>query len=190
VPLSRLISALSSVIGHHKNFLLGGIIGLIALPSYALPSEASLQTAFVYNFIKFIEWPTAAPAMPLRLCVLGANKEMREAMDQLNGKPVNKKAIEIIYFNSEAAVVAVLESCQMLYQPGRSTFKLPQPLPKGVVLVANDPDQKNLNVSIALLRNREGRIEFSINQAAVLHSGVNMSSQLLKLATSTHGGEG
>ncbi|MES2824378.1 MAG: YfiR family protein [Pseudomonadota bacterium] len=187
--MSRLISALSSVIGHQKKFLVGGIIWLITLPCHALPSEASLQTAFIYNFIKFIDWPTTVPAMPLRLCVLGANKEMREALDQLDGKIVNKKAIEITYFISETAAAAALESCQMVYQPGRSTFTLPQPLPKGVVLVANDPDQKNLNVSIALLRNKEGRIEFSINQAAVLHSGVQMSSQLLKLATSARGGK-
>lgn len=186
--MSRLISALSSVIGHQKNFLLGGIIWLITQPCYALSTEASLQTAFVYNFIKFIDWPDAESAMSLRLCVLGANKEMREALQQLDGKAVNKKAIEIVYFNSDTTLATAIESCHMAYQSGQSTFTLPQPFPKGVVLVANDPDQTDLNVSIALMRNREGRIEFSINQAAVSHSGVRMSSQLLKLAINTRGG--
>ncbi|MES2674773.1 MAG: YfiR family protein [Pseudomonadota bacterium] len=186
--MRRLIAALSSIIGYQKNIVLSAIIGLMALPCYALPSEASLQTAFVYNFIKFIDWPSAESATSLRLCVLGANKEMREALQQLDGKAVNKKVIEIVYFNSDTTVTTAIESCHMAYQPGRSNFSLPQPFPKGVVLVANDPDQENLDVSIALLRNREGRIEFSINQAAVSHSGVRMSSQLLKLAINTHGG--
>lgn len=189
MQLSRLTSALNSAIGYLKCFFLGVILWLIALPTYALSSEASLQTAFIYNFIKFIDWPAAESPVSLRLCVLDANKEMHEALDQLAGKLANKKMIEVIYFNSETVIATAINSCQMVYQPERSSITLPQSLPKGVVLVANRPEQEDPNVSISLLRNTEGRIEFSINQSAVLHSGVQMSSQLLKLATNARGGK-
>ncbi len=188
--MSRLVSALNTIIGYQKRLFLGVITALIMLPLHAWSSEATLQAAFVYNFIKFIDWPATEVSASLRLCVLGANSEMHEALDQLNGKTANKKVIEIVYFSRAMPVATTIESCQMVYQANRSTVILPQTLPKGVVLVANEPDQKDLNVSIALLRNTEGRIEFSINQSAVSSSGVKMSSQLLKLATSTRGGKG
>lgn len=186
--MNRLLAALKVKVGCCKYIVLTIIAGLVVLPSAAWSSEATLQAAFVYNFIKFIDWPTTEADTALRLCVVGANKEMRVALGELDGKMANKKAIAIIYFNSEVSMSSI-ESCQMIYRSGRSIVTLPEFLPKGVVLVANGFAKDDTNASIVLQRNDEGRIEFSINQAAISHSGVTISSQLLKLAINT-GGKG
>jgi len=162
-------------------------------------NEAALRVAFVYKFIKFIEWPNQATATSLKLCALGADADAKEALQSLNGQLMSrqlvdgnlvvKQTIEIVYLDDASAVAQHLKTCQMLYRPAHaSPLPIPQPLPQGVFMVADDPQPAEANVGIALARSDEGRIEFSISTAAANQAGVSISSQLLKLAKSSQGG--
>lgn len=154
---------------------------LLLLPVYAWSSEAALRVAFVYNFLKFIEWPQSSSG-PLNLCALGAENEMRQALDQLANKTLNKHPIHLIHLDNNEVLLAHLPNCQLVYWPGSvRRLSLPQPLPAGVVLVADEANARVPGVSIALQRTRDGRIEFTVNEAAVEQAGVRISSQLLKL---------
>ena len=189
--MSKLATVLDTAVTFFKHAIVWMITGLIVLSSGAWSSESALQVAFVYNFIKFIDWPDEAANSSLRLCVLSANKDMHEALDQLNGKSANKHVIELVYLNVETLLSSPVESCQMIYRPTRSSvITLPQPLPKGVVLVINEQEPRDMSASIILIRNNEGRIEFEINQAAVAQAGIKISSQLLKLAKNSQAGKG
>lgn len=162
-------------------------------------NEAALRVAFVYKFIKFIEWPSQSTSPTLKLCALGADRDAKEALQPLNGQPVSrqivdgnfvvKQAIETVYLDDAAAVLQHLKSCQMLYRPANSSpLVIPHPLPVGVLMVADDPLASEADVGIALARSDDGRIEFSISVAAAGHAGVSISSQLLKLAKNSQGG--
>lgn len=163
---------------------------LFCVPAFAdKSSEAPLRVAFVFNFIKFIEWPELDATHDVTLCVSTTDAGTRSALQQLQGKAANKRIIELVYLAPDE--LAVLDQCHTLYITQATLNKnLPNPLPNGVVLVADEPAAQDQNVSIALLRNTEGRIEFAINSSAVNHAGVNISSQLLKLAKSSRGGKG
>ena len=163
-------------------------------------NEAALRVAFVYKFIKFIEWPNQSTTTTLKLCALGADGDAKEALQPLNGQPVNKQVIdgnvvvkqtiEIVYLDDAAAVGQNLKSCQMLYRPAHSLpVAIPHPLPVGVLMVADDPQPAEADMGIALARSDDGRIEFSISVAAANHAGVSISSQLLKLAKNSQGGK-
>lgn len=162
--------------------------------------EASLRVAFVYNFIKFTEWPNQAASPSLHLCVLGADHDAKEALTALNhqpviiekidGKPIVKQAVEVIFLDDPSSTLQQLKSCHILYRPVNSlTIAVPDPLPSGVLMIADEPDLFETNVSIALMRKRDGRIEFSIFSTAVNQSGVTISSQLFKLAKNRQGGK-
>lgn len=162
--------------------------------------EASLRAAFVYQFIKFIEWPNQSAAPTLRLCALGATGDAKSALLPLNGqavitqkvggKSVVKQAIELVYLDDPALAMAQLKTCHMLYRPAHGIpIALPQRLPAGVLLVADNPQPSEVNVGIALGLNVEGRLEFSISQSVANQAGVSISSQLLKLAKSSAGGK-
>ena len=162
--------------------------------------EASLRVAFVYNFIKFTEWPNQAFSDSLRLCVLGADRDTKEALTALNGQPVIaqkvdaksvvKQAVELVLLDDPISTLQQLKSCHVLYRPSRATpIAIPDPLPLGVVLIADEPHPSEANVSVALRRSRAGTIEFSVSAAAVNLSGVNISSQMLKLAKNSQGGK-
>ncbi len=176
-------------------------MGLLPLSfAQGASKEASLRVAFVYNFIKFSEWPNQAASPALRLCVLGADRESKEALAPLdrqpvitqmvNGSLVVKQAVELVFLDSSASTIQQLKSCHILYRPSRATpIAIPEPLPLGVLLIADEPAPSETNVSIALIRSHDGRIEFSISMAAVSLAGVNISSQMLKLAKNSQGGK-
>lgn len=166
------------------------LAAVFCLPFPAWSSEETLRVAFVYNFIKFIEWPTAASHPSLRLCAMGADGEARYALQQLNGKVAKKQTIELIYLSDANAVAHYLSTCQVIYRlPPAVKMSLPHPLPEGVMLISDETDVVDPSVSIYLMRNDEGRIEFDIHQPAVRQAGVNISSQLLKLAKNNRGGK-
>ena len=163
--------------------------------------EAALRGAFVYNFIKFTEWPNQAASPSLRLCVLGADHETKTALSPLNnkpvptektdGKPTAKQMVELVFLGDPVSTLQQLKSCHILYRPSHAIpIAVPDPLPLGVLLIADDPDPSETNVSIALMRSSDGHIEFSISLAAAKQAGVSISSQLLRLAkTSRDGGK-
>jgi hypothetical protein len=134
------------------------------------------------------------------LCVLGADRETKEALapldrksvvtEMIDGKSVVKQAIELIFLDDPSDTLQQLKSCHILYRPFRATpIAIPDPLPLGVVLIADEPHPSEANVSIALRRSSAGTIEFSVSAAAVTQSGVNISSQMLKLAKNSQGGK-
>ena len=163
----------------------------------AWSSEAAVRVGFVFNFIKIIEWPNANANPEFHLCVLGADEETKEVVSTIEGKELNraigdqfqKQKITITYFADNAYLNLHLGECQMIYKRKRMpNLILPHPLPSGAVLVVDEPTSKEQDISIAMKQGDDGRIEFTIDQTAVTRAGVNISSQLLKLAKITRGG--
>ena len=183
-----------------KRVTLGIIVGLLPFSfAQCASDEARLRVAFVYNFAKFSEWPNQTAIPSLRLCVLGADRETKEALAPLDrksvvtevvdGKSVVKQAIDLVFLDDPTRALQQLKRCHILYRPVRAkAIAVPDPLPFGVVLIADNPHPSETNVSIALRRSRSGTIEFSVSAAAVNLSGVNISSQMLKLAKNSQGG--
>lgn len=166
------------------------ILGAHCLAASAHASEAGLRVAFVYNFLKFIEWPEYQEA-EFRLCALGADALTRQSLDKLDNKPLQQRLINVVYFDTQEAIDQSIGSCPLLYIPRSGAgFLLPQPFPSGVLLVADEASANDLNVSISLQRTADNRIEFVMNEPALQHAGVKVSSQLLKLAKSRQGGGG
>lgn len=173
---------------------MGCFLGLLSSISLGeVYSEAALRVTIVYKFVKFIEWPQDEADPTLRLCALGATGEAREALTSLDKAPVSTqvvdskhvttKAIDLVFLDDPAQTLELLKTCKMIYRPAHGLpIALPTPLPVGVLLVADDPGAHEANVSIALMRSPDRRIEFAISLSAAKQAGVTLSSQLLKLA--------
>lgn len=172
--------------GRWRNGYRWVLIVCLLMPVCAWASEAALRVAFVYNFLKFIEWPDASTDS-FDLCVLGAQGEMRDALDQLSTRSLNKRPIRLTYIEDNKTLATGLSNCQLIYWPASARrFTVPESLSEGVVLVTDEGNAALPQVSIGLHRTPDGRIEFTVNQAAVEQAGVRISSQLLKLAKNYH----
>ena len=160
----------------------GLLLGMHCLVASAQASEAGLRVAFVYNFLKFIEWPAPGTAK-FMLCALNAQDVTRHSLAQLDNKQYQQRRIQVVYLDSSADLAQQLNSCQLLYVPNTGAdLQLPQSFPSGVLLVVDEADANDARVGISLQRTADNRIEFVMNEEAIQHAGVKVSSQLLKLA--------
>lgn len=167
---------------------LGLILCAHCLVASAQASEAGLRVAFVYNFLKFIEWPELSGTQ-FSLCALGAQDVTRQSLAQLDNKPYQQRRIHVVYIDAVADISEKLSSCQLLYVPSTGAdMPLPQPFPAGVLLVVDEADPADTRVGIALMRTADNRIEFVMNEQSIQQAGVKVSSQLLKLAKKRQGG--
>lgn len=141
-----------------------------------------MRVAFVYNFLKFIEWPDLTEGK-LSLCVLAARDVARQSLTQLHGKHHKNLTINVVFIDLVADMGQKIQQCQMVYVPtSGADMPLPAAVPAGMLLVVDEPDLQDGRVGIALTRTADDRIEFRINDIAIKHAGVKISSQLLKLA--------
>lgn len=164
------------------------VLGLHCLVASAQTSEAGLRVAFVYNFLKFIEWPDLKAAQ-FSFCVLAAQGVTRQSLLKLDNKPYDHRRIRVVYLDAATDLPATLSSCQLLYVPTTgANIPLPQPFPPGVLLVVDEADPNDGRVGISLQRTADNRIEFVMNEQAIQQAGVKVSSQLLKLAKNRQGG--
>lgn len=166
-----------------------GLICLVqSLSVSAQASEAGLRVAFVYNFLKFIEWPNLQ-GNDLVLCAIGARDTTRQSLAQIDNKSTQKVIIKVLFLDEAGELAQKVNSCHLVYVPTTGAdITLPAVIPAGVLLVVDEPVQEDSRVGITLTRTRDDRIEFTVNDVAIKQAGVKVSSQLLKLAKKQPGG--
>lgn len=176
-------------VGRHLGYRLL-FVGWLLAPVSAWPSETGLRIAFVYNFLKFIEWPALSDGAPVNLCVFQARHELRELLKDISRRQ-HPRPIQVFFLDDVNQVNSTLSGCHLAYMPlTGEEIPLPEELPPGVVLVADEAPLSDGRIAIILQRNAESRIEFLINTQAINHAGVSVSSQLLKLAKNHKGANG
>lgn len=149
------------------------------------PTEYEVKVAFIHNIAKFVEWPAAPPADgKLRLCVVGQNP-FGSTLDSLRGKHIGDKVWEVLLAKPNTN----LRECGVLFIAASEQNNLRQILDatKGsAVLTVGDSEgyaERGVMFNFYLQDNRV-RIEANID--ASKRAGLNISSQLLKLARIAH----
>lgn len=163
-------------------FLLAGIG---AMPCRAELSEQRVKSAYVFNFIKFVEWPaTAVTDNKIRLCVIGDNG-LRSLLAMLDGRRIGDRELQIV-----ADASGSLNACHVLYIGERERRRIP-PIIKSlsdtsVLTISDVPDFAERGGGIGLLY-RDDRMLFEVNLASTRKAGLRLSGQMLNLATNIFG---
>lgn len=143
--------------------------------------EDSIKAGFVLNFAKYTEWPAAAlGAGELRVCAL-ATQPLSGRLSQLQGRQVQGREIRL----RTAARPDEWRDCHVLFvaagEEPRMDLLLRTLGQAPVLTVGDGADFVEMGGMIGL-KQRAGRIRFDINLAAARRAGLNLSSQVLKLA--------
>ncbi|MGJ8667846.1 MAG: YfiR family protein [Oceanococcus sp.] len=160
----------------------------LLIPTQAYANSDTLETrvraAFLFNFARYTEWPTASDSTDssFRFCV-AQSQELEQALQQtLQSKKIFglTPSIQLLQHTKRVS------ECRLLYLPD-----LPQPELQAWLQAASDMDILVISegrdfpktypgmVGFFLL---DGRIRFAINPTHVKQSGLQMSSRLLGLA--------
>ena len=143
----------------------------------------TLKAAFVYNFVKFTEWPTGALGRGerLSLCVLG-DGPVADALQQtieVGGVDGHPLTVEVLTPGSPT------RSCHLLYVSGLDEKRLGQLLvgyKNSSAFTVGDADHFAEMGGVAQLIQEKNRLRFAINVEAAQRAYLKISSRLLTLA--------
>jgi len=148
-------------------------------------SEYQVKAAFLYNFGKFVEWPTndfASTNAPLLIGIYGQNpfgNDLAEVITDkyINGHPIITREVSL----------NELKLCQILFiaqSRQKNLNEILRTLDGASVLTVTE----NLPIESGIMINfviEDDRIRFEINNTAAQKVGLKLSSKLLTLAIRT-----
>ena len=147
------------------------------------PSEYQVRAAFLYNFVKFVEWPGSPNDQggAIELCVLGKDPVEGELQRVISGKTVSGRSLTVRRISDPAAA----QSCRILFVSSSEAGRVPEVL-KALgstgVLTVSEAERFSEHGGMINFRMEGQRVRFQINAAAANRVGLKISSQLLQLA--------
>ncbi len=166
--------------GRFLVLLLAVALSPSALPAQGVAEEYRVKAAYLYNFLKFVEWPADAGAGPLTICVAGRNPFGTVLQDLVRGESVNRRSIE-------ARVILEPESgCHVVFVPEGSALRA---YLRGAIgtssLTVGESDTFIEEGGIVSFYIDRGNVRFEINPSAAQRAGIHVSARLLQLARLT-----
>jgi hypothetical protein len=150
-------------------------------------TESKLKAAFLFNFVKFVEWPPAAFAdtnSPLTIGILGDNPFDGDLAAIIHDKTINNRTLAIKPLRS----VTEVTNCQVLFICASVKTKIPETiagLGSASILTVGDTDRFVETGGMINFVKEGKKIRFEINEAAAKRAGLRVSSKLLSLASRT-----
>jgi hypothetical protein len=166
--------------------LFAGVVasGFPARAQDAGPTEYRLKAAFLYNFVKFVEWPTQAYAgatSPTLIGVLGKNVFGDDLKKAIHDKVINQHPLEFKAYDS----VEQATNCQVLFISASEQSRFPQILAAlhgKSILTVSESDRFIHDGGMINFIIMDRRVRFQINNPAAQQAGLIISSDLLSLA--------
>jgi hypothetical protein len=78
-----------------KRLLLIALALFAATAARADSIERQVKAAYIYNFIRFVEWPAGKSTGDIRVCVAGPQSVVDDIRDELGDKKIGDRAIQV-----------------------------------------------------------------------------------------------
>jgi hypothetical protein len=181
-------------IAARKTWLLMGLVSFhLVVPvqprAQAAPSEYQVKAAYLFNFLKFIEWPEASfadPLAPMVVGVVGEDPFGSSLPEVVIGKTVQGRDLVLRKYR----VGEDLRGAHLLFISASERKQLPQILSSlrgsSVLTVADTEGFLDAGGMIQFVSANE-QIHFAINVDALKGSRLKVSSKLLNLAKTVTG---
>jgi hypothetical protein len=166
-----------------KRLLWAAALLMAMLPAAAqeVSLEYRVKATYLYNFVKFIEWPATARTGPVTVCVAGRNPFGTVLDDTIRGEVVRgRPLIARVILEPDAG-------CQVLFIPeGAAAAYLRSARGTPTLTVGETSDFLALGGIISFVN--DGRyVRFAISTDAAEQAQLQVSSRLLQLAINTRG---
>jgi hypothetical protein len=150
--------------------------------------EYELKAAFLFNFVKFIDWPAnsfASPQTPFTICVVGRDPFGHFLDDALAHKKIGDRAIELQRLKGWVDA----RYCQTVFVSDSESGHLGEIMSSvqgaSVLMVGETPGFAMTGGTIEFTL-EANHVRFIINQDAVDRAKLKINSQLLALAKVVH----
>ncbi len=146
-----------------------------------IAKEYQIKAAFVYNFTKFVEWPSdqfGAPTEPIIIGILGKNPFGDSLEVAVRGRKVGGRDIVIIHVAPASRGTAV----HVLFVPEGEEVAFDPQLAPGALTVGETERFNSRGGMITFISDAE-KVRFMINLEHAERAELKLSAQLLKLAS-------
>ena len=160
------------------------LLGVVASPGLSWAEDAArleykVKGAFVFNFLKFIEWPDSRDSY--FLCIAGTNP-FGTTLEELNQHMSADRPIKLVFLPKPASAPPLqLQECDMLFvaRDAQKDFGLIEERLAGAATVTVSEDLPAAGINLML---QEGKVRFSIRNEELKGLGIKVSSKMLRLA--------
>jgi hypothetical protein len=159
------------------------VLTLLSVPVAAqqVSTEYRVKATYLFNFVKFVEWPADAPTDAIEFCFAGA-RGVHDAVAAAANKQIGSRRVVV---RSLAAGEAPTR-CAVVYldasESGRQRVLL-DAAGSTSLTIGDSPDFTRAGGVIRLFT-RDNRLRFVVNVENARRAGLRVSSNLLKLASS------
>jgi YfiR/HmsC-like len=146
-------------------------------------NESQVKAAFVFNFVKFVDWPSEAfndSGAPIIVGVVGEDSTSSAIDQTINGKTANGRRLLIKRFPNFKAITR----CHILFISFSQRDNLRQILAAvgPAVLTVGETEGFAQMGGIINFTIVDKKVRFEINQTAAERAGLRVSAKLLSLA--------
>lgn len=165
---------------------LGVLIGLDVLlcqPTFAQSDkENQIRAAFIYNFTKFVEWPTS-PQPSFKVLILGA-KDLEGPLSafKTKGKLFQNRTVEILYsekpeFQKDIQILVIDYGDEKEFKQALKLFDASPTL-----TINNKSEFAKKGAMITFVKKADETLGFGLNLKRISNQKLKVNSQLTKLA--------
>jgi hypothetical protein len=146
--------------------------------------EYPVKLAFLYNFAKFIEWPSDSyrdPGAPLEICIVGHDPFSSDSERELQTRTVAGHPVEVLTLKP----TDTLRVCHMVFIPiteNDQADKIMKGLKGSSTLTVGEAEGFAVMGGIINLTVEGNKVHFEVNRLAADRAGLRISSKLLSLA--------
>lgn len=157
---------------------------LIAAPARGQSIDEYQVKAALYNFAKFVEWPSQAfkkPSDPITICVLGQNPFGPMLEEAVRGKFVEERTLVV----HQVSDIRLVSGCHIVFVSSsdrRLMRIILGELKAGGVLTVGEADGFTAEGGVVNFKLEGARVRFEINMNAAGQQKLHISSKLLSLA--------
>jgi len=166
---------------------------ILASPASSLEKdfpEAKIKVAYLFNFLRFIEWPEDIE-INTNICVIGDKKEYRDALQSLSNQSLNNQAITIRIINDNDSP-QLLQNCQIIFITSVASHRqkmIFNILKGGNALTVGENKGFAMQGGMINFLQQDDKIRFEINLRAVNEAGLRITSKILRIAYRVINGE-
>lgn len=143
--------------------------------------EVKLEAVFIYNFLKYTQWPADDPDQPYHIVILGETPVYEYLTAIASDQKVNGREILVIRQSRWSAE----DTCHVLYISPDNRRKLPDIMAriqdKSVLTISDRANSGGGSTTLSFFL-EDGKLRFQVDMDLIRKSGIRLSSQLLKLA--------
>jgi len=154
-----------------------GLVVHVPVQPPGIPLEYRVKAVYLFNFVKYVEWPSRNATGPLMICVAEHNPFGDALSEAVRGELVNNRVVETrIITNPDQA-------CHVMFVPrtvGSAPF-LAASRGAPTLTVGETPGFIKQGGLVNFIL-EEGKVRFVIDSKAAEHADLRISSHLLRLA--------